>query len=135
MPPITEVRPRPPKPSPGKPPVVGAAPASLPLWTNAGHLAAFLSPALAYSSPMVGITTAPVNVTDRVTLTPQAFPDTVTNQANDSTFAWWVSGENQKALVSVEAPLPAIGGSTAPTWLRRRAARALSDASILPRWA
>jgi len=112
--PTDPATPRPVKPRPGKPPAVAATPASLPLWTNAGHLAAFLSPALAYSSPLVGINTAPVNVTDRVTLTPQAFPDTVTNQANDSTFAWWVAGENQKALVSVEAPLPAIGGSTAP---------------------
>jgi hypothetical protein len=106
--------PRPVRPKPAKPPVA-AAPAQLPLWTNSGNLAALLTPALAYSSPLVGSNTVPGAATDttianaRVTLTPQTFPDT-----SDGTFAWWVSGENQKALVTVEAPLPAISGSTLP---------------------
>jgi hypothetical protein len=109
--PTDPATPRPVRPKPAKPPVA-AAPNGLPLWTNSGSLAALLTPALAYSSPLVGPNTVPGAATDttiaaaRVTLTPQVFPDT-----NDGTFAWWVSGENQKALVTVEAPLPSITGS------------------------
>lgn len=105
--------PRPVKPKPAKPPVA-AAPNQLPLWTNSGNLAALLTPALAYSSPLVGPNTVPGAATDtvvanaRVTLTAQDFPD-----GSAGSFAWWVSGENQKALVTVEAPLPAITGSAA----------------------
>jgi hypothetical protein len=112
LPPSDPATPRPIKPKPAKPPVA-AAPNALPLWTNSGNLAALLTPALAYSSPLVGTNTVPGASTDtvianaRVTLTAQTFPDT-----SDGTFAWWVSGENQKALVTVEAPLPAISGST-----------------------
>lgn len=104
--------PRPIKPKPAKPPIA-AAPNQLPLWTNSGNLAALLTPGLAYSSPLVGPNTVPGAATDtvianaRVTLTAQDFPD-----GSDGSFAWWVSGENQKALVSVEAPLPPITGST-----------------------
>ena len=110
--------PRPVRPRPQKPPVA-ALPNQLPLWTNSGRLAAFLSPALAYTSPIVGTETAKrigqttANAVDQVTLSAVDFPDSVTNQVTDSTFAWWVSGENQKALVSLETPPAAIGGTSA----------------------
>ena len=109
--PLDPNTPRPVRPRPQKPPVA-AAPSQLPLWTNSGNLAALLSPALAYSSPLVGVNTAPVDVTDRVTLTAQDFPASLTNQPSDGTFAWWVSGENQKALVSLDTPPAPIGGSS-----------------------
>ena len=109
--PTDPATPRPVRPRPQKPPVA-AAPSQLPLWTNSGNLAALLSPALAYSSPLVGANTAPVDVNDRVTLTAQDFPASLTNQPGDGTFAWWVSGENQKALVSLEmAPAAPITGT------------------------
>jgi len=80
-----------------------------------------LSPALAYSSPLVGNETSKrlgqttANATDMVTLTAQDFrpsvalPDT---SPVDGTFAWWVSGENQKALVSLDTPPAPVGGSS-----------------------
>jgi hypothetical protein len=109
VPPLTEEKfKRPERPRPTPPPVA-AAPSQLPLWTNSGNLAALLSPALAYSSPLVGVNTAPVEVTDRVTLTAMDFPASLTSQPSDSTFAWWVSGENQKALVSLDTPPPFVG--------------------------
>ncbi len=114
--PLDPSTPRPVRPRPQKPPVA-AAPSQLPLWTNSGNLAALLSPALAYSSPLVGNETAKrlgqttANTTDMVTLTAQDFPASLTNQPSDSTFAWWVSGENQKALVSLENPRPVITDS------------------------
>ena len=109
--PLDPATPRPVRPRPQRPPVA-AVPSQLPLWTNSGNLAALLSPALAYSSPLVGANTAPVDVNDRVTLTAQDFPASLTNQPGDGTFAWWVSGENQKALVSLEtAPAAPITGT------------------------
>jgi hypothetical protein len=116
--PADPATPRPTRPRPQKPPVA-SVPNQLPLWTNSGRLAAFLSPALAYSSPIVGTETAKrlgqttANTTDQVTLTAVDFPDSLTDQVTDSTFAWWVSGENQKALVSLEAPPAAISGTAA----------------------
>jgi len=115
--PLDPNTPRPVRPKPQKPPVA-TAPSQLPLWTNSGNLAALLSPALAYSSPLVGNETSKrlgqttANATDMVTLTAQDFPASLTNQPADSTFAWWVSGENQKALVTLDTPPPAIGGSS-----------------------
>lgn len=109
--------PRPVRPRPTKPPIA-AVPSQLPLWTNSGNLAALLSPALAYSSPLVGAGTVPGAATDpdvaadRVTLGAKDFPASLTNQPSDGTFAWWVSGENQKALVSLEtAPAAPISGT------------------------
>jgi hypothetical protein len=115
--PLDPFTPRPQRPRPQKPPL-SAAPHNLPLWTNAGGLAAILSPALAYTSPLVGTETAKrigqttANTTDLVTLTAQSFPDSLTAQVSDSNFAWWVSGENQKAMVTLETPPAAIGGTT-----------------------
>ncbi len=118
--PPTERRDRPARPKPQKPPVA-TAPSQLPLWTNSGNLAALLTPALAYTSPLVGNETSKrlgqttANATDMVTLGAQDFrpslalPDT---SPVDGTFAWWVSGENQKALVSLDTPPAPIGGSS-----------------------
>jgi len=121
IPPTDPNTPRPPRQKPQKP-TVAAAPNELPLWTNYGRFAAFLSPSLAfssYSSPIVGTetakkigTTTSVS-TDMVTLAPIDFPDSLSGQVSDSNFAWWVSGENQKALVSLEAPPATISGATA----------------------
>ncbi len=114
---------------PTKPPVtVSSAP--LPLWTGPGNLAALMSPPLAYTSPLVGPVTArrigetTVKNTDLVTLEAKDFPPSlaaiVTRNADgsfslpgDGTFAWWVSGENQKALVSLEPPPATIATGTA----------------------
>ena len=108
---------RPKKPRP-QVPTVSSAPSQKPLWDNSGSFAALLKPAIAYSSPLVGPGTArrigdtAIYAADRVTLTAKDFPASLTNQPADGTFAWWVSGENQKALVTLEAPMSPVAGTT-----------------------
>ena len=108
---------RPKKPRP-QVPKVSSAPGQKPLWDNSGSFAALLKPALAYSSPLVGPGTArrigdtTINAADSVTLTAQDFPVSLTNQPGDGTYAWWVSGENQKALVTLQAPTTPFAGKT-----------------------
>ena len=116
-PPLELEKDRPDKPRP-QPPKVSSVPSQKPLWDNSGSFAALLKPALAYSSPLVGPGTAKrigdttINAADRVTLTAVDFPGSLTNQPGDGTYAWWVSGENQKALVTIQAPTTPLAGKT-----------------------
>ena len=93
-PPPNKPTPAPANPKPTAPPPVtpayeqrGFAP-----WRFAAALPAFGSPA--YISPLVGPATTSV-ATGRIYLAPNAFPDS----ASTGAFAWWITGENQKALL------------------------------------
>lgn len=99
-PPTNKPTPPPVAPKPVAPPKV--TPAMLPTGSAGWRFAALL-PALhnfQYISPLVGPATTAVS-TGRIYLTPNAFPD------GTGSFAWWVAGENQKALLHPLETTPA----------------------------
>ena len=94
VPPPNKPTPPPVNPKPTAPPKVtpaydgrGASP-----WRFAAWLPGRVGPA--YISPLVGPATTSVP-TGRIYLSPNAFPD----EPRAGAFAWWVTGENQKALL------------------------------------
>ena len=103
-PPPNKPTPAPVNPKPTAPPKV--TPAYEDYRSSAWKFAAWL-PRIqppAYISPLVGPATTSV-ATGRIYLTPNAFPDF----PGSGGFAWWITGENQKALLH-----PAEVASTAP---------------------
>ena len=108
--------PPPPPPPPAPPPVVPTTPPTKQKPTSPpsvkpaswlpeglggrGRLASSLflgGGTVGYIAPLVGQSSAPVAV-ERIYLTPNPFPD------SEGSFAWWASGENQKALIQINPP-------------------------------
>jgi hypothetical protein len=104
VPPPNKPTPPPVNPKPTAPPTVTPAydVRGAGAWRFAAWLPSWSAPG--YISPLVGPATTSV-ATGRIYLAPNAFPDA----AGSGAFAWWITGENQKALLH-----PAEAAATAP---------------------